>query len=190
MSDTAATQRIKLRVGDFELDTEGPADIVRAQVEAFMELVKSKPAAVAPPASAAAVGVTPAIDPLKPGLPPALPPTPIPAAPPGILPQDVMDRVFQSRGDSVSLLALPGDPADALLVLLYGYAKLKSVNNVTGVSLMQAASQSGVQVPRIDRVIDSRSEFITSGGQRRGKRYGLNNRGMRRAEELITGLVQ
>jgi hypothetical protein len=179
--ESTPNQKLKLRIGENEFEAEGPPDQVAAQYQAFLEAIKAiqsvAPAAPAKPSPNAANGAD-------------ITETKAEDRTPSAITPEILARVFQVRGDSLSLLALPQDPADALIVLLYGYGQLKQVPNVTGVSLMSAALQSGVQLPRVDRVIDSKAEYITSGGAKRGKRYGLNNRGLRYAEDLVAKLVQ
>ena len=183
--ETEPVESLKLRIGTFEFDAKGPTKTIDARLASFKELIQLAQT-IAP--TAAAVPVVPKTD-ATPAEPPSMPAT-IPTT--SAITPEILGRVFQSKGDSLSLLAIPNDAssADALLVLLYGFAKLKDTPNVTGVSLMAAAKQSGVQVPRIDRVIDSKQEFITWGGSKRGRRYGLNNRGMKYVEDLIPRLVQ
>ena len=43
--------------------------------------------------------------------------------------------------------------ADALLLLLYGYTRIKNQHDVTALRLAQAAKQTGIQADRLDRLV-------------------------------------
>jgi hypothetical protein len=174
---------IRVKYGATEFETTGTPENVQARYDAFLELVKALP----PPMAAAEVKPA-STQPQR----PADPVIPTNGEGTPQVPQEIMSRVFRVTDGVVSLLALPrGDRAvpDACLMLLYGYAVLLSTPAVTGVALMEACRQSGVPVDRIDRVLDAQTEYVNSGGVRRGKRYSLNNPGQRRAAELVTALV-
>lgn len=79
--------------------------------------------------------------------------------------------------------------ADGLLLLLYGFRKLKQQEMVLSLDLMKAARQSGIQLPRLDRTLAKHKELVVEGGAGKGKRYGLNNLGITRAEEIMGGLL-
>jgi hypothetical protein len=105
----------------------------------------------------------------------------------------VLERLFrmEPNGD-VTLTALPRGPqkeVDALLGLLFGFATLRHQTAVSATRLMRAAKQSGVQPARLDRVLARQGQFITESGTGKGKRYGLNNPGRRRAEEILAGIL-
>ncbi len=114
----------------------------------------------------------------------------------GAAPSDIdattMQRIFVSAGPNISLRALPkGSDAEAsaLLALLYGFAKLKNESTVTAARLQIGARQSGVQIDRMYRIIGRQSQYIVESGAGKGKRYGLNNPGLKRAEEIIRGIL-
>lgn len=172
--------RIKSKIGIHEFDGSGREEIVSAQYEKWL-------AAVAAHTVAAPLAPTPPADPGAPKPPPdsdAANPT---------LARAVLDRVFR-QDDGFSLAALPrGDNAgpDAILALLYGALKMKGEATVTGTALMRAAKVSGVQnLGRLDRLMESITDFVLVAGVRKAKRYQLNNRGIARAEEVIKGIVQ
>lgn len=109
--------------------------------------------------------------------------------------QTMLSRLFakDSHG-TVSLRALPhGDSADtdALVALIYGAGRLANEQQVTGSRLMKAATQSGLhQVERIDRALNPAiGQYVTTAGFKKGRRYGLTNPGIRRAEEILIGIL-
>jgi hypothetical protein len=56
---------------------------------------------------------------------------------------------------------------------------------------MKAAQQSGLnRVERLDRALSPLiGPFVTAAGFKKGRRYGLTNPGIRRAEEILTGIL-
>jgi hypothetical protein len=106
----------------------------------------------------------------------------------------MLTRIFAVDTDGqVSLRILPRTPdrdADALIVLLYGFRRISNQMDVLVGKLGKSARQSGIQIERIDYAIAPNVELITKGGARVGARYGLNNRGLAKAEEMIAGMLQ
>lgn len=169
MSDI--TNRIHIKLGDYEFEAQGPADIVNQQFEAFQEMVNR-------------LGKVPE--------PPDIPKTEQENESEQAIDNDVYSRIFHESGDLLSLTATPktdDSEADALLLLVYGYYKLKNEPKITGVTLMKAAKQSGVYINRVDRYMDTKKEFILTGGAKRGKRYSLNNKGIQYVEEMIVDML-
>ena len=166
--------RIKVKLGDAEFDAEGKPEDVKAQYDAFLKLLGSRPKAEAAP-------------PLKPAL-----EKPNPATP-GEVERGLLDRVFR-QGDILSLAAIPSGEAreaDTMLALLYGYFKISGEQTVTGTSLRRSALQSGVNIDRADRVLNGLiPDFVLAGGIRKARRYQLNNRGIARAEAIIKAILQ
>lgn len=167
----------------------GEVDAVRVDAERFYNLLLSVPK----PTIAASNGTT-------------APQTnsddedePAPAISAGELPseslsQQMIERLFaKDRTGTVSLRALPqGDGAEsnALVALIYGSMMVGSEQQVTGSRLMKAAVQSGLQIDRIDRSLSSAiGPFVTTAGFKKGRRYGLTNPGIRRAEEILKAIL-
>ena len=112
------------------------------------------------------------------------------------LDRGTLDRLFsRDKHGTVALRALPsGENAasDALLALIYGADRLSNEQQVSGSRLMKAAVQSGLksQVDRIDRFLNPYlGQFVTAAGFKKGRRYGLTNPGIRRAEEILSGIL-
>ena len=162
-----SVNRIHIKLGDYEFEAEGPPDIINQQFEAFQEMVKtllnaSKNSTTDKPDPEDSIGK--AID------------------------DTALSRIFHESGDLLSLTATPetdDSKGDALLLLIYGYNKLRNEPKITGVTLMKATRQSGVSINRVDRYMDTKKEFILAGGVKRGKRYSLNNKGIQYVEEMI-----
>jgi hypothetical protein len=160
--------KLRIKLGASEFEAEGPEETVKAQFEAFLAAASHLEQTTT---TARAMDLGPAQGPKA---------------------DATVDRAFsQDREGYVSLRVLPATQdrvADALLLLLYGFRTLKQSDEVPATTLMEAARQSGLQIQRIDRSIAPHEELITKGGTRRGGRYGLNNRGIARAESLLAGL--
>jgi hypothetical protein len=169
--------RIKIKIGNAEFDAEGSPELVKEQFKEFMAAVSLMgPEKSANPTPAANLPALPN--------PPLVDKTGVDAS--------ILERIFM-RGDPLSLAALPktdnANP-DALLVLLYGYTKILGSPQVTGTMLMKSAKKSGVNVDRIDRVINAHADFILSAGAKKGMRYSLNNRGIQAAEQIIRATME
>ena len=163
------THHIRIKIGDAEFEATGPSAKVQQQFKAFKEMVS-------------ALGSTKtASDNNK----------KTEENNKGNIDEAAIARIFQDSGDLISLTATPAtdDKGDSLLLLLYGYTKLKGEPKVTGVTLMKAARQSGVIVNRIDRFMNTKTDYILSGGAKRGRRYSLNNRGLQHVETIIKDML-
>ena len=163
--------RIHIKLGDYEFEAEGPTDIINKQFEAFQELVKNLGNAAKNFTSDKPdpeVSIDETID------------------------NTELSRIFHESGDLLSLTATPetdDSKADALLLLIYGYNKLMNELKITGVTLMKAARQSGISINRVSQYMDTKKEFILTGGTKRGKRYSLNNKGIQYVEDMITEML-
>jgi hypothetical protein len=183
--------KLNVKLGAYEFSAEGPEESVREQYKSWLDVV-------------AKLGSAP-----PPSTPSAPPRAALPAgadergsSTPGgedhagsSVPEDVMKRVYlvDPKTHSVSLRVLPTGgkrDAEALLLLLYGFAHYFHEHGVLGTQLMKAARVSGVQVDRADRVLDSHSDKLTVAGFRKGRTYGLNNPGKAYAEKRLSEILQ
>jgi hypothetical protein len=100
--------------------------------------------------------------------------------------------VTKDKASEISLTALPktqNRDADALLILLYGFQEILGRHAVTGVALKKAAKQSGIQLLRVDRLLGPYGDLVNVAGFKKGRRYGLNNQGVRKAQQIIEGIM-
>jgi hypothetical protein len=105
-------------------------------------------------------------------------------------------RIFDLRGDGViALKALPRDAdrsVQTLLLILYGYRRLKSEPVVLATRLRRAAEQSGMSIPvrwpAYQLAIHDR--FIVRSGQRKASNYALNPDGVAMASEITSRMLQ
>ncbi len=168
------TYSLNVKVGGSEFHAEGSEAQVRADYQLFLEAVKlASSQTPAPTVTQAAQGGQQ--EPRHDGGEP--------------IAQALMDKVFQKAGDVVSLRLLPPDstnrPADAAILLLYGYLKLVAKEQVLVTKLKAGLQKSGISVDRVDRAIEANRSYFMKGGARSGSNYTLNNQGIARAEEMI-----
>lgn len=177
--------RIRIRFGEAEFEAEGSADVVGENYARFMALLETKE----PPAP------RPVDRPREEASAVEQPQGRTAEGPPGdteALGEEELRRLFLQHGSLVSLRLLPHGKereVDALLLILLGYRLLRQQHDVMATQLMKAAKQSGLQVGRLDRTIGKQTAQVTSGGSGRGKRYALNNQGVRKAEQIARSIL-
>jgi hypothetical protein len=107
--------------------------------------------------------------------------------------QTSLTRIFDLRADgAVTLKVLPTGPdrgADAMLLLLYGYYRLKNEECVLATHLFRAAEQSGISLRRPANEYVRNGRFVNRGGQRKGSHYSLNSQGLAMAKEITAKMV-
>lgn len=184
--------KVRIKLGNSEFEAEGDQEKVEEQLQRFLDIV-SKVTSLAVSEAASA--------PIKPAIAEPQPPAAKPdgAAQPAVPsvpnddrpPQEVIARTYKTERDMISLRVLPKSKsyaADTLLLLMYGHYVLKGQHDVLGGHLLAEGNQSGLKMDRVDRVLDAHTEFVQKGGRRRGARYGLNNRGLQKAKEMLLTL--
>lgn len=165
--------KVRIKIGDAEFEAEGSEESVKQQYADFLSAISSRKPETKKPA--------------KPNE-----QEPLGNGNGGDL-QDIIGRVFKVDGDLISLHFLPKSEtaqSDALMMLLYGYAALKNQQMVLGTQLVRAANQSGLGMDRVDRSLAryENENMILKGGVKKGTRYGLNNLGKTKAEELLKAI--
>jgi len=107
--------------------------------------------------------------------------------------REVLMRIFDLHEDgAVTLKVLPKGPdtnADAMLLLLYGYYRLKNEECVLATQLFRAAEQSGISLRRPANEYARNSRFVTKDGQRKGSHYALNSHGLAMAKEITAKMI-
>lgn len=174
--------KLRVKIGPHEFEAEGPKDAVIEQFEAWKNLIASLPAAVIPETH------------LKPQPAPSGEESPkLPANGPS---REQLSHVFEldEKRSSVTLRVQPtGDRryADAILLVLYGYRRLRDEDEVPVTQLKGALASSGLTPGRIDRAAEPyrRDGLLIKSGLAKGGKYRLTNRGISRAEEMVTTLL-
>jgi hypothetical protein len=166
--------KLRIKIGDNELETEGPAEAVQAQLAAFMKLVSATPTPQKPTEATT--------DLPKQDSQPQRPTNNGPLA---------LDKIIKVEGRIVSLTARPNSLEDAVMLLLCGQKTFRNNDAITGFEIINGLRVSGQSTDRIDRVItkiaDEGSIIIT--GKHRGKKYRMTNQGMNRAQEIAKALL-
>jgi hypothetical protein len=177
--DTVHKMHVKL--ADAEFSAEGSEEAVQRQYEAFLVALEQARSAPRTPPSPPAAGVNHA----KRDAPEV-----------GAADAALLSRVFKhdSATGIVSLRALPrgeNQTANAILLLLYGFAELRNEHDVSIIQLGKAAKQSGSTFERADRTLLAAGymDLVTKAGTKSGGRYGLNNRGATKAQELLASIL-
>ncbi|HKQ59497.1 MAG TPA: hypothetical protein VJY35_16655 [Candidatus Eisenbacteria bacterium] len=165
--------KLRVRVGVHEFEAEGTEEAVAAQFAVWKELINGSSAKPLQPSPPAARGTEP-------------------RAREGYI---HIPGVFMTD-DKRKLVTLevhpPGESreADALLLLLYGYSTVYSLDLVPVTKLLEAMAVSGLRVDRVDRALapHTRAGYVLKAGRGKGGKYRLSNTGHARAEEMAKEL--
>lgn len=180
MPENSTPYRLRVVLGEAQFEAEGDKDAVMEQYRLFLEAQRTAPRSEPVSADAERTSISTSQ--------PALVSPETGASIDSELPQDLLDRVYSREKGVISLRVLPQskmrDP-DVLLLLLFGYLKLRGDHDVYGTQLMKAAQVSGISIDRVDRVISQHRGLFIRGGARRGTRYALNNQGEQRARSIL-----
>jgi hypothetical protein len=168
-----ANHRIKIKLGDSEFEAEGAPDSVQAQYEQFLAALDRSGTKAAAPAGKG---------------------NPAQQSNPNGLDDATWGRIFELRPDGfVTLKLLPkGDEreADAFLLILYGYRRLKQEETVMATHLLRAAEYSGLSAYRPAHALATHERYVIRGGQKKGSTYALNNQGLAKAEEIAAKIFE
>ncbi len=177
------TNRLKMKIGVNEFEAEGDPDVVKAQLQAFMELVALAGATKPEP---------PRVDEPPP---PALPFPPLSnhdgQKPDPSAIDSMLGKIMKVEGRVVSLTVRAPTIDDAVLLILYGHKMLRSTEAVGGFEVMQGLTTTGQRVDRVDRVLDKagREGLVIIIGERRSRRYRIANPGITRARQVAGDLI-
>jgi hypothetical protein len=166
------TCRLRVKIGPYELEAEGPRDFVEKHYGSFSERIPQTNQLATIPESTVPITASAPVD-------------------------STFAPIFRVEGKFVTLTARPpgkDQELDGLLLILLGHKELKGSELVSADELLYGLKQSGFGVDRADRLA-ARAEdqkLITKAGVRRGTRYRLTNPGYERsrniASEMLAGL--
>ncbi len=169
----ADTSRIRVKIGAYEFEAEGPTDIVNEQFAAFKSIIGSVPNTTdtPPPAETSQDSNNIVLN--------------------TNLGSKELDRIMQVDGRVVSLTAIPQSIEDAALLVMLGHRDLRDNVTVTGQEIGDGLAQSGRTVPRVDRLMETAIEqaLVLKTGVRRSTRYRLTNQGLARAVAVARELI-
>ena len=174
---TAARARVRYRIGEHELEIEGPTAFVDRQVERWVRLTGLAPAPDPAPHDAA----DPARQPVFPAS-----PTPAPTL------ADLF-RFDPARKLVVPRIVSPGRRRNtaAALLTLYGYRLLLPQTPVVSSALFRTAlASAGCRISRLDRILQRHIEagLVTKSGTRKREFFALTVSGEQRAITLAREL--
>ena len=173
-------RRLKMKIGEAEFEADVPENEVQPMYYQFLSMLERRSQAAVPLSGA------------KPDQRPAVEVTVQAGSSVQSLGETFDDallaRIFDLREDgAVTLKVLPTGPdtnADAMLLLLYGYQRLKNEEYVLATQLFRAAAQSGITLRRSVNEYMRNSRFVIRGGQRKGSHYSLSSHGLAMAKEI------
>jgi hypothetical protein len=170
--------KLRVKVGQHEFEAEGDPESVKAQFEAFQQILgmlDGRKALVVPDD----VNETPPPD------------TPPPPKTPHVVSFVPLDRIMRVQGRVVSLTVPPSAIEDAALLILLGNNQLRNNETVTGGEVGDALAQSGRPVARVDRIMEKMIEeaFVLKSGFKRATRYRLSNTGQQKALSVAKDLI-
>lgn len=160
--------KLKIKIGDYEFEAEGPVDVVQSQFAAFKELIGSAPTSTK--ASDGNKGESQPTDQL-----PHLP----------------LERILRAEGRIVSLTAKCDNVDEAVLLILLGQKEMRGNQEVSGAEVMDGLTQSGYRLNRVDYLLnklETDGSTITM-GVHRGRRYRLSNTGLNRALAIAKEVI-
>jgi hypothetical protein len=194
-------RRLKMKIGEAEFEADVPESEVQPMYCQFLMMVERR-SQISHPAPAAVHGADAAKTDTREFAAEAvaqpIPAYPSPAYPSPLAPRETFDRASLDRvftlGDdgALTLKVLPPGPdshADALLLILYGYYRLKNEAYVLATQLFRAAERSGIVLRRPVTEYVRNSRFVIRGGQRKGSHYSLSNQGLAMATEITAKMV-
>lgn len=173
MEPIAENTRLKIKIGDYEFEAEGPVATVQAQLDAFKELVANAPKVS--PTTAAANDEPPSNR----------------EAPPPKNDQLRLDAIMKVEARIVSLTVNAASVEDAIRLILLGQKFYRSNDTVSGAEIIDGLKQSGIVVDRVDRQMKKIADegHVIVVGIRRATRYRLTNAGVNRAQEIARELI-
>jgi hypothetical protein len=161
------TCRLRIKIGPYEMEAEGPRDFVEKHYSSFSEKLPQNTQLV--PRAGNPV---------------------VPAITPNETPLNALAGVFHQESDG--RLTLIGRPSgenretDAALLILYGYKELRGLDAVSADDLLYGLKQAGFPIDRADRVMirGENQGLVRRTGIRRGTRYRLTVPGIAKAKAI------
>jgi hypothetical protein len=171
--------KLRMKLGDAELEVEGAQEWVEKQRDIFLERTVESPSTEN---SKDEHRQSPAKDSQLPERAPTLP-----------LTEAQMNKIASLQDDVVTLTAVPGGETadeDSLMLLLLAHKVMRNTDSVLAGDLLAGMKQSGRPVDRLDGVfakIDN--TLVIRSGVRRGTKYRLTNPGAAKAKAVAGQLL-
>nr|WP_281719470.1 hypothetical protein [Nitrosomonas nitrosa] len=181
------TAKIRVKIGVHEFEAEGPAELVSQQFDSWKALIDSeaKQKSFEPP--------TPTV------ITPLSGTAQMAGSISAMLFTDSAEQLsrlysLDDKRDLITLRVLPiGEDRhrEALLLVLYGFLRLKNQDEIVVTKLKAALESSGSTPDRIDRTAEpyQREGYLVKGGMGKGGKYRLTNKGVTKAQEKVQELL-
>jgi len=156
--------RIRIKLGEHEIELEGSAEAVERQFEPFRQLL-IRPASVETPLAQSRTE----------------------AQAPSRLP---LEKIVRGHGKIYSL-SVDAKLEDAILIILLAQQSFRGNRTVSGTEIMSGLRDSGFAVRRVDAILNrfSQQAQIVATGERRRRRYRLSLDGLQHAEQIARALI-
>jgi len=165
--------RLRVKIGPYEMEAEGPRDFVETHYSSFSERIPQTGQQIVPVQQAQQSNLT---------------------ADATLVSESEFNGIYKVDGKLVTLTARPtGDDSelDGMLLILFGQREMRATDLVSADELLNGMKQSGFGIDRMDRFAQ-RAEglgLIMRTGVRRGTRYRLTNPGIDRASKAASQLL-
>lgn len=165
------TCRLRVKIGPYEMEAEGPRDFVEKHYGSFSERIPQNTQLAPRPESP-----TNALRPVNTE---------------GAATESPLASIFHQDNNG-RLLSLVGRPSgenrelDAALLILLGHKELRSVDDVSADDLLYGLKQTGYTIDRADRVMvrGENQGLVRRSGIRRGTKYRLTVPGIAKAKAV------
>jgi len=181
-------RRVKMKFGDAEFEADVPEDRVQPMYDRFIGTMQRRcrihfgpiGGNIGTPANAAYPAISAdTVERL--------------VAPPEFIDDGSLRRLFDLHEDGLVILkVLPngaGQRPESLLLILYGYRRLKNEDGVLATQLHRAAERSGVAIRWPAYELAPYDRFVNRAGRRKGSTYSLNEQGLAIAQKISTNIL-
>jgi hypothetical protein len=176
-------RRLKMKFGDAEFEADVPDRRVQPMYYQFLSVLERRRQALVSPFGGGAEAYADTNLPIIAAE--SFPETPD---------QTMLMRIFDLQEDGAVILKMhpkgPNKDADALLLLLYGYSRLKNEECVLVTQLRRAAKQSGISMRCPAYEFARNGRFMVRAGQRKGSNCSLNSQGLAIARQLAAKILE
>ena len=176
-------RRIKLKFGDAEFEADVREDEVQPMYDQFLCTLERRIGPRADGGSGKVIKTQPGKSWIVEGIPGA-----------DSADQTLLMRIFDVRKDGgICLKVLPrGDDkdAEALLLILYGYRRLKNEDGVLATRLHRDAEHSGISIRWPAYELANYDRYVERIGHKKGSIYSLNTQGVAMAQEITTRIFE
>lgn len=188
--------KLRIKIGGFEFEAEGPKEEVTTQFNEFKELITSKELIE----SVSGLGQAKVKEKARDnGIDKndSLMENNVEKKVKSEFSAENLNLIFTKDKRNIISLRIPPPRSerlhpDAILLLMYRYRQGENVDEVPVTKIKSGLNQSGIKITRIDRAImsDVREGYVIKTGSGKGGRYRLTNRGVAATERVLRELLE